>query len=160
MSIQNALSIVMDLCENNLKENDYLTAANQLKFIYDQSNRRTIVGSRRILNDEELENIRRAAFVLTTNEKRTIMKQRLDRHYNSMSNIIRDEIEQVAEDMAEATQDKKDAWALVNVWRHSFGSPNKENALFDHRRCVQREKELRQKAKSLRQELSYLRNVL
>ena len=165
MSFQEALSTIMDLCETSMKENDYLIVTNQLKLIYDENkkkqnkNKRRIVKVNRILNDDLLQEYPDATFELTDEEKRSVMNKRLRAHYEDVLESITEEIGNVTELIEEVIMEKKDAFAFTKQLRYSY-SPNRENAIYEHKKYVQQEKELKLRLKALRAELVMVRGLV
>jgi hypothetical protein len=165
MSIQDALSTIMDLCETSMKENDYLIVTNQLKLIYDENKKniskkkRRIIKANRILNDELLHEHSDATFELTDEEKKSVMNNRLKMHYKDVLESITEEIGNVVELIEEVIIEKKDAFAFTKQLRYSY-SPNRENAIYEHKQLVQREKELKLRLKALRSELAMVRGLV
>jgi hypothetical protein len=163
MSFQDALSTIMDLCETSMKENDYLIVTNQLKLIYDENkkkqnkNKRRVIKVNMILNDEQLQEY--ATFELTDEEKKSVMNNRLRMHYKDVLDSICEEIDNVIELIEEVIIEKKDAFAFTKQLRYSY-SVNRENAIYEHKQLVQREKELKLRLKELRAELVMVRGLM
>lgn len=162
--MQDALNSIMDLCESKMNENDYLIVTGELKKIYDENkkkakNNRRIIGAFHILNQNELQMmnaISRVTFVLTEDEQKYIMDNRLKQLIENSELTIHEEIDDVILQLRETSKEKKDAWTYVNQWRYS-NSVNRENSLYEHRVLVQREKDLKLRLKELRRELATVR---
>ena len=162
MSFQDSLSNIMELCETNMNENDYLTITNELKFIYDENKKKTlkkVVRVHRILNDELLREHSTATFELTNAEKKYIMENRLKLQYKDMIDTICEEIGNVEEEITEVNQAKKLAFDWSKQLRYSY-SPDRENAIYEHKKLVQKEKELKLRLKALRVEFVAVRRLI
>ena len=160
--MQDALSNIMELCETKMNENDYLIVTGQLKFIYDENKKKNgnkVVKVNRILNDELLQAHPTATFELTYDEKKTIMDNRLRTQYKDIIDDIMMELRNVKEELTEVKKAKKDAWLWVKEMRHSF-SPDRENSVYQHKKLVQKEKDLKYELICLNKELMTVANLM
>jgi hypothetical protein len=161
-TMQDALSKIMELCETNMKENDYLIVTGQLKFIYDENKKKIVnkvVKVNRILSDELLRAHPTATFELTNDEKKTIMDNRLKLQYKDIIENIVMEIGNVKEEIVEIQKAKKEAWLWVKTMRYSF-SPDRENSVYAHKDFVQREKDLKNELIDLNKELRTVTSLM
>ena len=161
-TMQDALSNIMELCETKMNENDYLIVTGQLKFIYDENKKKNgnkVVKVNRILNDELLQAHPTATFELTYDEKNTIMDNRLKSQYKDIIDNIVMELRNVKEELTEVQKAKKDAWLWVKEMRNSF-SPDRENSVYQHKKLVQKEKDLKYELICLNKELMTVANLM
>jgi hypothetical protein len=160
--MQDALNSIMDLCESKMNENDYLIVTGELKKIYNETKKKSqgkIIKANQILNQAELRELyeeqRKISFQLYPHEQKMIMESRMKQYYEEIEISICEEIDDVVLQLKETSEEKKDAWAFVKQWRYSY-SVNRENSLYEHRKLVKREKELKLRLKELRRELTML----
>ena len=161
--MQDALNSIMELCESNMNENDYLIVTGQLKRIYDENKKKhksanKVINADRILNTDELQIIGpNVIFRLSEHEQKLIMDSRIAQYYEEIDLTIRQEIDSISLQLRETTEEKRDAWAYLKEWRNSF-SANRVNSLYEHRELVQKEKELKARLKQLKSELIMIHN--
>lgn len=160
-NIQDALTNIMELCETKMNENDYLIVTEQLKIVYDENtqNFNKVVKMNQILNEDQLFVNPSITFELTNDEKKSIMNNRLKLQYKDIIENIETNICDVSEEITEVKIEKKQAWDWVKSMRYSY-SPDRENSLYEHKKIVQKEKELKQMLKLLKGELGYVKSLL
>jgi hypothetical protein len=160
-NIQDALSNIMEVCETKMNENDYLIVTGLLKIVYDENtkNFNKVVKMNQILVTEQLLANPNTIFELTNDEKKSIMNNRLKLQFKGIVENIESNIRDVSEDIAEVTRFKKEAWTWVKTMRYSY-SPDRENSVYEHKKIVQREKELKLELKDLKKEMEYITKML
>lgn len=164
-TMQDALSNIMELCETNMNENDYLIVTGHLKIIYDENKKNNkkkgnkVVKVNRILNDELLRAHPTATFELTYDEKKTIMDNRLKLQYKDVIENIVMEIGNVREEIVEVQKAKKEAWEFAKTCRYSY-SPDRENSVYAHKKLVQEEKDLKTELIGLKAELRTITRLM
>jgi ABC-type uncharacterized transport system substrate-binding protein len=160
-NIQDALSNIMEVCETKMSENDYLIVTGLLKIVYDENtkNFNKVVKMNQILVTEQLLANPNTTFELTNDEKKSIMNNRLKLQFKGIVENIESNIRDVSEDIAEVTRFKKEAWNWVKTMRYSY-SPDRENSVYEHKKIVQREKELKLELKDLKKEMEYITKML
>jgi hypothetical protein len=160
--MQESLNTIMELCESKMNENDYLIVTGHLKQIYDENKKKSakkVVKVHRILNDEVLRANPTATFELTNDEKKYIMDNRLKLQYKDMIDSINEEIRNIADHISKVKEAKKLAFDWSKQLRYSY-SPDRENAIYEHKKMVQREKGLKIEMKALKVELVMIRALL
>ena len=159
--MQDALSNIMELCETKMSENDYLIVTRQLKIVYDENkkNYNKVVKMNQILFSEQLLANPTTTFELTNDEKKSIMNNRLKLQFKGIVENIETNISEISEEIAEVKEFKKVAWTWVKTMRYSY-SPDRENSVYEHKKLVKREKELKIVLNELKVELVNVTEML
>jgi hypothetical protein len=87
------------------------------------------------------------------------MNNRLKLQFKGVVEHIMNEIGYITQDITEVTRLKKEAWEWVKTMRYSY-SPDRENSVYEHKKLVQTEKDLKLELTNLKKELEYIKGIL
>jgi hypothetical protein len=160
MNIQTALNAILEISENKLDEGSYLEVSNQLKILFDESQKKPVVSKRkvitrnRILTEETISRKSRHIFEMTHEEKVAVMRSRAMEHSFNLT----DTLAQVKDDISSAIREKKQAWESLKNARKARSLSLKECSE-THKGLVQKEKFLKLALTGFKHELYELENL-
>lgn len=159
MNIQTALNAILEISENKLDEGSYLEVSNQLKILFDESQKKPVVSKRkvisrsRILTEETISRKSHHIFEMTHEEKVAVMRSRAMEHAVDLY----DTLVKVKDDIRSTILDKKIAWESLKNARQTRSS-SLDECRETHKELVQQEKFLKLALSGFNRELHEIEN--
>ena len=158
--MREAMDSILELCEKGLNTGDYLTVSNNMKELYDSFAKKQryaliqdVTKDTIISYDKQIKE--KISFILLEEEQEIFIEHREKKEDIRRKQHALYQLNTMRTVLASITAEKRLLWTKYNVAK--VGQDTEINDLFiEHKECVQREKEYKQKIKDFRLEYPFL----